>query len=187
MPDAHTNNPGRAPKTEASFKPGTHLLEAIRALRQSVGDSLNDDEFTRLLLLQAVPPTEAGFAFLSFSDGVVTLSVPQQNLANWYSQKEWIAPEKEKIARAIAEKYGLFLCEPPDQPSNYRFARHDAASVHHHLELCSRQETVVVAHPKYLKIRLYGQALAGRFDPQARTPLPLAPDLLQDLAALYCA
>ena len=58
----------------------TNLLEAIRAMRESVGEGLNDDEFTRLLLLHEALSSEAGFSFLSFCDGIVTLSVPPQNL-----------------------------------------------------------------------------------------------------------
>jgi hypothetical protein len=163
----------------------THLLHTIRAARASVGEGLNDDEFTRLLLLEAVLPTEAGFTFLSLSRGVVTLSVPQQDLAKWYPDQGWVAPEKESIAKAIAEKYGLSLCEPPDQASSFRFPDLEQAGVHHHLELATRRETVVIAHPKYLKVRLFRDPAHGVFYVDSSKPLELGPDLLQDLAGLY--
>lgn len=38
-------------------------------------------------------------------------------------------------------------------------------------------ETVVIAHPRYLKIHL--------FDSETHSPLPLPKDLLERLAALY--
>jgi len=167
-------------KTERTLPPGTHLLDAIRASRESFGDGLNDDEFTRLLLLRAPLPTEAGFAFLSYARGVVTLSVPEQNVASWYPQKGWIAPEKERIAQAIAKKYGLSLFEPPDTSP-----RCGEPGPHHHLELGSRRETVIQAHPNYLKVRLFGQSLADRFDPEAKNRLEVGPALLEDLAVLY--
>ena len=170
---------------EASSQSRTHLLHTIRATRESVGEGLNDDEFTRLLLLEAVLPTEAGFTFLSFSGGVVTLSVPQQDLAKWYPDQGWVTPEKERIAKAIAQKYGLSLCEPPDLVSSFRFPDLQQADVHHHLELATRRETVVVAHPKYLKVRLCRDAAHGAFYVDASKPLELGPDLLQDLAGLY--
>jgi hypothetical protein len=76
-----------------STKNNSHLLETILAIRSSVGEGLSDDELT--LLLRTTLLTEAGFSFLSFSRGLVTLTVPEQG---------WIAPEKEMTARAIAEK-----------------------------------------------------------------------------------
>src|SRR5512137_343436 len=113
--------------TEA--KPNRPLLDTIKAIRASVGDGLNDDELTRLLR-QATLLTEAGFGFLSISAGVVTLSVPHQDLASWHPEKGWIVPEKERIARAIAEKHGLSLSEPPDELPSFRFPSSDAASAH---------------------------------------------------------
>ena len=162
-----------------------HLLDAIRAAIESVGEGLTDDELTRLLLLDAQLPTEAGFAFVSFCGGVVTLSVPQQDLTNWYPEEGWVAPEQEKITLAIAKKYGLSLCEPPDLASSFRFPSVAQSNPHQYLELNTQRETVVVAHPKYLKVRMY-RATAGRaFATQARKALALDPELLQDLSALY--
>jgi hypothetical protein len=177
------SNPS-TPSAHVISSTSTHLLDAIRATRESVGEGLNDDEFTRLLQ-QTTLPTEAGFAFLSFCSGIVTLSVPQQDPAAWYPEKGWIAPEKEKVARAIAEKHGLSLGEPPDEASSFRFPRPDAANTHHHLELRNRWDAIIVAHPNYLKVRLFGASPDSRYTWNTRTPVILGPDLLQTLAALY--
>lgn len=53
--------------------------------------------------------------------------------------------------------------------------------------LSNRWETVVVAHPDYLKVRLFGARPDSRYVPDAKQTLPLSHDLLQDLAALYQA
>lgn len=165
-------------------KPTKPLLDTIKAIRATVGDGLNDDELTHLVR-QTTLLTEAGFGFLSISGGVVTLSVPHQDLATWHPDDGWITPEKERIARAIAEKHGLSLSEPPDTPSNYLFPCPDEAKVHHHVELSNRWEAIVVAHPHYLKVRMFGATPDSRYAPNAKGPLPLASDLLQDLSALY--
>jgi hypothetical protein len=179
-------NTSSTPSPEATTESGTHLLDGIRTLRASVGVGLNDDEFTRLLE-RTPPPTEAGFAFLSFSDGFVTLTVPPQNLANWYPEKGWIVPEKERVARAIADKHELTLCEPPDEIPSSLFPGPESPDLHHHLELSNRWETVVVAHPYFLKIRLYGATSAILYARTAQSPLRLSTELLPDLAALYQA
>jgi hypothetical protein len=160
------------------------LLETIRALQASVGDGLTDNEVTRLLRESALP-IEAGFKFLSFSDWFVTLTVPRQELANWYPEKGWIVPEKEGIARAIAKKYELFFFEPPDVNSSALYPQSDSPGPHHHLELNNREETVVVAHPQYLKIRLFKGPSGFVHALGARIPLLLSPELLQDLSFLY--
>ena len=98
-------------KTNLTPKPGASLLDMIKAIRASVGDGLNDDELTHLLR-QATLLSEAGFGFLSISNGVVTLSVPHQDLESWHSEQGWMPPEKERIAKAIAEKHRLSLSEP---------------------------------------------------------------------------
>lgn len=174
------------PNANVISKPGTNLLDTIRAIRASIGDGLNDEELTHLLR-QATLLTEAGFGFLSISGGVVTLSVPHQDLASWHPEKGWIVPEKERIARAIAEKHGLSLSEPPDELPSFRFPSSDAAGAHHHLELSNRWEAIIVAHPNYLKVRLFGATPASRYVRDAKETLPLGPDLLQDLSALYQA
>ena len=86
-------------------KKNNHLLETILAIRSSIGDGLSDDELTRLLRTTLL--SEAGFSFLSFSRGLVTLTVPEQDQTSWYPEQGWLAPAKEKVARAIAEKYSL--------------------------------------------------------------------------------
>jgi hypothetical protein len=183
--DKRMNNP-IAPATEVISKPTPRLLDTIRAIRASVGDGLNDDELTRLLR-QTVLPSEAGLVFLSFSGGLVTLAVPEQDPENWYSEKGWIAADKERIARAIAAKYGLSLCIPPDQSSRFLTPRSDSPTTRHHLELSNRWETVVVAHPSYLKVRMFGAPSSSRYLSDAKEPLLLGPELLQDLSALYPA
>src|SRR5258708_10539442 len=160
--------------------PGQHLLDTIRTIRAEVGDGLNDDEFTRLLQSMELP-TEAGFAFLSYCDWFVTLSVPLQPLANWYPEKGWLMPAKERIARTIAEKYRLSLCEPPDMHSPW----FGSPNPHHHLQLSFQQEPVLVIHPQYLKIRLFVATSPTQSARISHKPLLLGPDLLQDLSKLY--
>ncbi len=87
---------------EMTAKKNNHLLDTILAIRSNIGDGLSDDELTRLLRTTLL--TEAGFTFLSFPKGLVTLTVPERDLTNWYPEQGWIAPAKEKIARALAEK-----------------------------------------------------------------------------------
>lgn len=172
--------------TNVNSKPDKHLLDAIRAIREIVGDGLNDIELTRFLRNAALP-TEAGFAFLSFSERFVTLSVPQQDLADWYPEKGWIAPEKERIVRAIAEKYELSFSEPPDQTFGLLCSPADSPTLRHHLELTNRWETVIVAHPSYLKVRMLGSTSGSRLLSDQKVPLLFGPELLQDLSALYQA
>lgn len=176
-----------APKTRPDMnatRPETNLLESIRDIRASIGDGLNDDELTRFLR-QSTLPDEAGFTFLSFSDGFVTMTVPPQDPANWYPEKGWIVAEKERLARAIAEKYELSLCEPPDETSAFLYPRKDSPDIHHHLEFTNRVETVVIAHPRYLKIRLLGASPSSRYEWHTQNALQLGPGLLQVLSALY--
>ena len=184
MPYSSTNTSGRA-SCDAPSNSQIHLLDAIRASIESVGEALNDDELTRLLLLNTDLPTEAGFTFLSFCGGVVTLSVPKQDLAKWYPDQGRVSPEKEKIARELGEKYGLTLCEPPDRSSSSWFPDFEQARIHHHLELVARRETIIIAHPKYLKVRMYCDIADSGFTKKAAKPLALGPELLQELSALY--
>jgi hypothetical protein len=177
-------NTPSTPNHEAVFNLGTHLLDSIRAVRASVGDGLNDSELTRLLRWMELP-TEAGFAFLSFSGGFVTLAVPRQDPADWYPEKGWITAEKERIARALADKHGLSLDEPPDETPSSHFQGSEALKLHHHLELGNCWETVIAAHPCYLKIRLFEVRSGFLYARTAQSPVPLPTDLLHDLAALY--
>lgn len=164
--------------------PPTNLLGAIKTVRAEVGEALNDEELTRFLR-ESILPTEAGFAFLIFSKGYVTLSVPHQDPADWYPQQCWIAPKKERIARVIAEKNGLQLYEPVDVTANACGPRAGTAIVHHHLEFTDGRQTVIVAHPLYLKVCLFGKSPDHRYAWEALCPLPLGPDLLQDVSRLY--
>jgi hypothetical protein len=166
--------------TSVDSTPGKHLLDSIRAIRAEVGDRLNEDEFTRLLR-QTELPIEAEFSFLSYSDRFVTLSVPRQELANWYPEKGWISPAKEKIARAIADKYGLSMCEPPDMAHPCL----DSPNPHHHLELCNHLETIIIVHPQFLKIRLFIATSLTQNARIAQRPLLFGPSLLEDLSGLY--
>jgi hypothetical protein len=170
-----------------NFRRNRHLLDTILAIRASVGDGLNDYELTRLLR-EGTLLREAGFSLLSFSEGMVTLTVPEQDLATWYAEHGWIATEKEKLARALAEKYELSLQEPVNTATSFWDPESGAPVNHHHLELTYCGLTVVVAHPLYAKVRLLGRTSHYRYDWERLSPLALGPDLLQDLAALYaCA
>lgn len=165
-------------------KTQTHLLETILAIRSGIGDGLADNELTRLLR-ETTLLSEAGFGFLCFSEGFVALSVPEQDLASWYPKEGWIAPEKEKLAKTIAEKHGLSLFEPIDTVISAYFSPGQTPATRHHLEFNDRRQTVVVAHPRYLKIRLFGLSENHRYSSERLCPLPLGPDLLKDLSALY--
>jgi len=173
-----------SPGTLVDFPVGTHLLDSVIALRASVGDALAEDEFSCLLRESALPP-EAGFTFLTFCAGFVTLNVPPQDLADWYPKSGWILPEKDSIARTIAAKYDLFLCEPPDVVTGCHYTGPDAQRVHHHLELGQNREIIVIAHPRFLKVRLYAGKSALLYAHAARSSLLLDPQLLTDLSALY--
>lgn len=165
-------------------KSGARLLDSINAIWASVGDGLNEDELTRLLQRKALP-VEAGFVFLSLSHEFLTLSVPPQDFAKWYPEQGWITAEKEKIARAIAEKYGLSVYEPVDVFTNYWQSQADLSAAHHHLEFSDRWQTVIIAHPHYLKVRLSGESSAHRYVGEPHCPLTFESNLLTDLSALY--
>jgi hypothetical protein len=160
-----------------------HLLDRLRAARANVGDGLNDIEFTLFLQHRGLP-AEAGFGFICFSDGFVTLSVPPQDLSTWYPDKGWIRVEKEQIARAIAAKYSIALCEPPDHAPQFVLPSSTCERIHHHLEMTANGQTAVIAHPQYLKIRVFGSTGRSHFS-CSQHPLPLHPELLRDLSALY--
>ena len=163
----------------------SHLLDTIAAMRVSVRDGLDDEEFT-LLLRENSLLNEAGFAFLCFSKGLVTLTVPEQDLTSWYSEEGWITPEKKRIAAMLAEKYELSLYEPVDTTVSFWLPESGSAVTHHHhLELLRSGLTVVVAHPHYLKVRLFGNSPHYRYEWETHCPTKLGPDLLQDCSALY--
>ena len=159
------------------------LFSMIKSILASVGNVLNDSELT--CFLQKVElPSEAGFAFLSISFGHVTLAVPRQNLKDWYATKGWITPQKEMIAKGIAKKYDLQLYEPFDD-SLVLYPELASSGPHHHLALSDRRQTVIVAHPLFLKICLFGKPQEHSYGSERRFPLPLGPNLLQDISPLY--
>lgn len=171
------------PRVTSPVRPNKHLLETILAIRSSVGEGLNDDELTRLLRTSLL--SEAGFGFLSFSKGLVTLTVPEQDLANWYPEQGWIVPQKEKVARAIAKKYELSLYEPVDTTTSFWHPPTGPQVARHHIEMANRWQAVVVAHPHYLKVRALGKSEHHRYNWEELCPLMLGPEILQDLSALY--
>lgn len=159
------------------------LLGTVKSIWASVGNVLNDYELTCFLQKSALP-SEAGFAFLSFSCGYVTLTVPRQNLENWYAGKGWISAQKENIAKNLAKKYGLLLYEPFDD-SLVLYPELVSPITHHHLALSDQRQTVVVAHPLFLKVCLFGKPPDHINRQDLRFPLSLGSDLLQDISSLY--
>jgi hypothetical protein len=181
-----TTKPGQrgqsAAATNEDSRRNEHLLDRIRAIRAEVATEIKDEEFTQLLEKSHLS-AEAGFTFVSYGDRFVMLSVPEQDTVNWYPEKGWIVPAKVEIGRAIAAKYGLSLYEPPD----VEYSPYFRPELLHHLELSSRKETIVIAHPQYLKIRLIAEATLPFSTVPVYQPFSLGPHLLQDLAALYKA
>jgi len=148
------------------------LLETLRYLRASLGDGLNDAEFNCFLQAQNLRPEE-GFKFLCFWDGCVTLLVPPQVENSWYPKAGWIASAKEKTAIEFAKRCGLILSEPPDVPLTCDLA----LNAHHHLRFSNRNEIVVIAHPKFLKVRLYATI--------NHIALKWSKGILREISALY--
>jgi len=177
-------NAPATPATPGAARHGGRLLDTIVEIHAQVGDGLTDQDLTCLLQASGLP-TEAGFGFLSFSNLCATLNVPPQDPADWYPPEGWIAPEKKRLATAIAAKYQLALYEPPDQNIGC-FPRLDEPPVHHHLELTNEVGTVVVVHPRYLRIRLFAALPGARHLPGTPLlPIPLGPSLLWELSSLY--
>ncbi|MGA3265958.1 MAG: hypothetical protein ABSE16_03950 [Verrucomicrobiota bacterium] len=171
-------------RRQSNTNPPTNLLVTIKTIHADVGESLNDDELTHLLR-ESTLPAEEGFTFLSFSNGYVMLSVPHQDPADWYPPQGWIAPDKERVANTIAETYELELYEPIDAISSFQNHHAGSAIVHHHFEFTDGRQTVITAHPLYLKVRLFGKSPEHRYAWEALSPLPLGPDLLHDISRLY--
>jgi hypothetical protein len=146
-------------------KPSVLLI--IRAMRNDVGRGLQEDALSDLILLEGGGLSVHGFRFLRLSEGFVVFATPPQDRSKWYRQKGWPCPEKEAAARSIARKYGLEISEPPD--ANML----PGAEPHHHLEFHRAENTLIEAHPKYLKILL------------PDSPVLAEDTLLEDLAALY--
>lgn len=160
-----------------------NLIGAIRAARSDVGDALTEVEFTHLLRADGLP-AEAGFSFLCLCDGYVTFRVPRHDVATWYAEGGWLAVPKEETARALAAKYGLQMYEPPDDTAHSRHAP-GLREIHHHIVFGNTTEDLIIAHPRYLKIRVFCTDSATRHLSDAKLALLLGRDLLQDLSALY--
>jgi hypothetical protein len=158
------------------------LLEAIREICSIVGDGLEDEELTALLSRSALP-IELGFSFLSYSHGYVTMSVPRQHPGDWYLKDGGIVPGKAVIAKWISAKHDLSLYEPTD--ASAKVYQNAGGFAHCHLEFADPRQTVIIAHRCYLKIRLFGVSPEHRYACEKLSPLPLGPDLLQDLSELY--
>ena len=166
--------PEPAARAGEAAAPRRSLLAKIASLRLSAGD-LNEAEFTQLLHKENLP-AEAGFEFLSFGDGYVTFSVPEQEPQTWYPGTAWISPVKEELAEQLAAKYGLRLYEPINSVPVCLFPLKPGIAIHHHLELHSPQGPEIMAHPQYLKIRL--KAFCGGHGSMRN-------QVLKDLASLY--
>lgn len=115
------------------------------------------------------------------------MSVPPQNSTTWYPEQGRIEAEKERIAWIISEKYGLSVGKPPDEPLRCLFQRSERTNCHRHLEFANRWETIIVAHPIFLKVRMIGTTSGMRYVPKGTGPLLFRPELLQDLSTLYPA
>jgi hypothetical protein len=169
--------------TRSKGEQQTGLLVTILSFRAAVGEGVSDDEFSWLLRARSVP-AEAGFAFLNYSAGFALLSVPPQNPVDWYPQKGWITAEKERVAQGIAEKHGFSVFEPVDTCVGF-CPTNGSPPARHHVEFSDRRQTLVVAHPQYLKVRLYGRSPDHRYEWESMSPIAFDPDLLGDLATLY--
>ncbi len=85
----------------------------------------------------------------------------------------------------IPEKYELSIYEPLDKATNVWHPVKPPEVAHHHVEMSDRLQTVIVAHPQYLKVRVLGRSERYRYDWEALGPVHLGPEILQDLSALY--
>ena len=141
------------------------ILARVRKLSDEIGGGVDEGVLTDLIRAEGAL-SEYGFKFLRVSDGYAIFEVPRQNKESWYRQKGWPALTKEQIVRKIAEKYHLEVHEPPDEETI-------SGECHHHFELDHSQIKLIVAHPRYLKIRI--------------SKWPVIPEgtLTADLSALY--
>ena len=142
------------------------LLQRIREIRKSVGTSVNDAELTALIKVSG-DIVESGFWFLTFYNNIALFDVPNQDMSKWYREDGWLSEEKEEILSVIAKRLRLEILEPPDIPKS------DLSVTHHHFELHSGTQKVIIVHPKFLKILV--------------PDYPIIPekDLLSHLLSLY--
>jgi hypothetical protein len=141
------------------------ILARVRKLSHEIGRGVEEDVLSDLIRTEGALG-ECGFKFLRVSGGFAVFEVPKQNKEKWYRQKGWPASAKEQIIRKIAEKYHLEIHEPPDEDTV-------SGECHHHFELAHAQEKLIIAHPRYLKIRV--------------SKWPVIPEgtLMEDLSVLY--
>ena len=181
VPDMHTSS---TPMTEncAELSPVSNasgLVTQAMKLRSCIGDGLNDFEFTEFIKSK-LGQSQDGFGILSFSEGCLTVSVPAQKPADWYGEKCAIARTKEDAARAIAERHQLTLCEPPDKLVYGALG----PGAHRHLEFANRWNTVAVAHPLYVKLRVCGGE-HHNVPVDSEAAVAQCAELFRDLALLY--
>ncbi|MGZ8901460.1 MAG: hypothetical protein ACXW3Z_15320 [Limisphaerales bacterium] len=157
------------------------LVTELMRYRASIGDGLNEVELTEFLKFRLPAPDENGFCFLCCSNGNVTFSVPPQDPAAWYGEHCTISAGKEKLAKEIAEKHQLTLCEPPDKLQYGSPGPGD----HRHLEFANRWRSVAVAHPHYVKLRVSGGGEHEDVVPGSEAAIAQCARLLRDLAPLY--
>jgi hypothetical protein len=146
-------------------KPSVLLM--IRSVMNDVGSRLKEDALSDLIHLEGGELIEHGFRFLRLSDGFAVFATPSQDRSKWYRQKGWPCPEKEAAAASIARKYGLEISEPPDVKIL------PGSEPRHHCEFHRAGQTLIVAHPRYMEIRIPEQ------------PVVAEETLLEDLSALY--
>lgn len=150
------------------------LLETVTKIRAEIGDALDNEEFTVFIASKKLP-AECGFRFMCFHDDWVTLHVPPQNETQWHDEAgRWIPPAQEQLAKTIAKKHKLMLFEPPDDSTLFAMG---SDTRHHHIRFSDHRDTVIIAHPELLKIRLYSS--------ERHLVRPRIPGLLHDLSLLY--
>jgi hypothetical protein len=140
------------------------ILARIRNVHEEVG-TIGEDILTDLVLAEGTL-CPYGFRFLRVSGEFAVFEVPHQNIAAWYKEGGWLSDIKERIAQKIAHEYRLQLFQPPDVAS----ISHES---HHHFEWFASQDCLIVAHPRYLKIRF------------SNWPTVPQRTLMKDLSALY--
>lgn len=172
---------GSAPEKGCAPDTRVDLVTELMRYRASIGDGLNDDELTEFLKSRLPAPDENGFCVQCYSNGNVTFSVPPQDAALWYGEHCTISTGKEKLAKEIAEKHQLTLCEPPDKLHYGSPGPGD----HRHLEFANRWRTVAVAHPHYVKLRVCGGGEHEDVVPGSAAAIAQCARLLRDLAPLY--
>lgn len=124
-------------------KPG--LLVLIRAVISDAGVGLKGNALTDLTHSQGGNQIEHGFQFLRLCGGLAVFAVPPQDRQKWSRQKGWPCPEKEMVARSIAQKPGLELSEPPDVKILV------GGEAYHRCAFHRAGQTLIEAHPRYLK------------------------------------